>query len=110
MSHLPSTAIFYSEISSPIVTDLSGKGTSEIVTAWKIDPDPSGTGQDYNPFINNIYAFGEWGTIGENWSGGVVTFDANTGKQISFTIFIISSKPASPSDTRMKTKRWIFTR
>jgi hypothetical protein len=81
MSHLPSAAVFSSEVSSPIVMDINGRGTNEIVTAWKINPDPGGTGQDYNPFINNIYGFGEWGTIGEDWSGGVVTFDPNNGKQ-----------------------------
>jgi len=81
MSHLPSSAVFFSEVSSPMVVDVNGRGTNEIVTAWKIDPDPNGTGQDYNPFISNIYGFGEWGTIGEDWSGGVVTFDVNSGKQ-----------------------------
>jgi hypothetical protein len=81
LTHLPATAIFYSEVSPPIVADIDGNGTNEIVTGWKIDPDPSGTAQDYNPFINDIYGFGEWGTIGEDWSGGVVTFDPATGKQ-----------------------------
>jgi hypothetical protein len=81
MSHLPSTAAFYSEVSSPMVVDLNGRGTNEIITGWKIDPDPSGTGQDYNPFINDIWGFGEWGTIGEDWSGGVVTFNATNGQQ-----------------------------
>jgi hypothetical protein len=81
LSHLPSTAVFSSEVSPPIVMDLNGNGTNEIVTAWKIDPDPAGTGQDYNPFINDIYGFSEWGTIGEDWSGGVVFSDANSGKQ-----------------------------
>lgn len=81
MRRLPANAVFSSEVSSPIVMDLSGKGASEIVTAWKIDPDPNGGGQDFNPSINNVYGFGEWGTIGETWSGGVVTFNAETGKQ-----------------------------
>jgi hypothetical protein len=81
LRRLPANAVFSSEVSSPIVMDLSGKGTAEIVTAWKIDPDPNGDGQDFNPFISKVYGFGEWGTIGETWSGGVVTFNAKTGKQ-----------------------------
>jgi hypothetical protein len=81
MSRLPSTAVFSSQVSPPIVMDVNGNGTNEIVTAWKIDPDPSGGEQDFNPFINDIYGFAEWGTAGETWSGGVVVFDANTGKQ-----------------------------
>ena len=80
-SRLPSTAVFSSQVSSPIVADLGGNGTNEIVTAWKIDPDPTGSGQDYNPFIKDIYGFADWGTVGETWSGGVVTFNATTGKQ-----------------------------
>jgi hypothetical protein len=78
---LPSSAIFYSEVSSPMVIDLNGRGTNEIITGWKIDPDPNGTAQDYNPYINDIWGFGEWGTIGEDWSGGVVTFNATNGQQ-----------------------------
>src|SRR5258706_8382918 len=80
-SRLPANAVFSSQVSSPIVADLVGTGTNEIVTAWKIDPDPTGSAQDYNPFIKDIYGFADWGTVGETWSGGVVTFDAKTGKQ-----------------------------
>jgi hypothetical protein len=81
MSHLPSTAVFSSQVSPPIVMDLNGTGNYEVVTAWKIQPDPTGAGQDYNPFIAPICGSGPWGTVGENWSGGVVFFDANTGRQ-----------------------------
>ena len=81
VSRLPATAVFSSQVSPPIVMDVNGNGTNEIITAWKIDPDPAGSEQDFNPFINDIYGFAEWGTAGETWSGGVVTFDANTGKQ-----------------------------
>ena len=81
LTHLPVNAVFSSEVSSPIVADINGNGTNEIVTGWKIDPDPSGAAQDYNPAINDIYSFGEWGTIGEDWSGGVITFDPGTGRQ-----------------------------
>jgi hypothetical protein len=81
LRRLPATAVFSSEVSSPIVMDLTSKGVNEIVTAWKIDPDPNGDGQDFNPFIKKTYGFGEWGTIGETWSGGVVTFNASNGKQ-----------------------------
>src|ERR1051325_1509669 len=81
LSHLPSSAVFSSEVSPPMVADLNGTGTNEIITAWKIQPDPAGSGQDYNPFIFPVYGVGQWGTMGETWSGGVVTFNAGTGQQ-----------------------------
>lgn len=81
LSHLPSTAVFSSEVSSPIVADLRGNGNYEVLTGWKIRPDPISGGQDYNPFIYPLFGVGEWGTMGEDWSGGVVTFDAMTGRQ-----------------------------
>jgi hypothetical protein len=81
ISRLPSTAVFSSEVSSPIVADVDGDGKKEVVTAWKIDPDPNGNDQDFNPFISAIWGGGEWGTVGESWSGGVVFFDASKGKK-----------------------------
>ena len=81
LSHLPSTAVFSSEVSPPMVIDLNGKGTNEVITAWKILPDPAGGAQDYNPFISAIYGGAAWGASGETWSGGVVVMDAATGKQ-----------------------------
>ncbi|HWX20449.1 MAG TPA: hypothetical protein VN578_11165 [Candidatus Binatia bacterium] len=81
LSHLPSTAVFSSQVSPPMVMDLTGTGKYEVITAWKIQPDPSGAGQDYNPFICPIYGFGQWGTIGETWSGGIVTHNATNGAQ-----------------------------
>ena len=77
--NLPSTSVFSSQVSSPIVADINGDGTKEIVTAWKIDPDSTSDDQDFNPFINDIWGSGEWGTMGESWSGGVVFFNAATG-------------------------------
>lgn len=79
--HLPSTAVFSSQVSSPMVADINGDGVKEVVTAWKIDPDSTSSFQDFSPFINDIWGFAEWGTVGESWSGGVVFFDANTGAQ-----------------------------
>lgn len=76
---LPSNAQFYSEVSSPIVVDLDGNGAKEVLTAWKIDPDPTSGHQDYNPFINDLWGGGEWGATGEVWSGGVIVSDAATG-------------------------------
>jgi hypothetical protein len=76
---LPANAVFSSQFSSPIVADFDGNGVKQIATGWKIDPDPVGGQQDYNPFINDIFGFGEWGTVGESWSGGVVFFNAKTG-------------------------------
>ena len=76
---LPANAVFSSQVSSPIVADFDGAGVKQIATAWKIDPDPVGGQQDYNPFINDIFGGGEWGTVGESWSGGVVFFNALTG-------------------------------
>ena len=76
---LPSNTVFSSQVSSPIVADFDGTGVKQIVSAWKIDPDPVGGQQDYDPFINDIFGLGEWGTVGESWSGGVVFFNALTG-------------------------------
>lgn len=81
ISRLPQTATFSSQVSSPIVADLSGDGSKQVVTAWKIDPDSTSGAQDFNPFINDIWASGEWGTMGETWSGGVVFFNAATGSR-----------------------------
>ncbi|HUR47292.1 MAG TPA: VCBS repeat-containing protein, partial [Candidatus Saccharimonadales bacterium] len=81
LPHLPANAVFSSQVSPPIVADLKGTGAKEIITGWKIDPDPSGAGQDYNPFIAPIFGFADWGTVGETWSGGSILFDALTGKQ-----------------------------
>jgi hypothetical protein len=81
LSHLPGTTIFSSEVSPPMVMALNGNGHEEVLTAWKIQPDPVGSGQDYNPFIEPIYGVGPWGAMGEIWSGGVVSFDAATGQQ-----------------------------
>ena len=78
--NLPTSAGFYSQVSPPMVADIDGNGTKEVVTGWKIKPDTVSTdNQDFNPFINDIYGFAEWGTVGENWSGGVVFFDATSG-------------------------------
>lgn len=79
ISHLPTNAVFTSAVSSPMVADVNGDGSKEIVTAWKIDPDSTSDDQDFNPFISPIWGSGEWGTVGESWSGGVVFFDAATG-------------------------------
>jgi hypothetical protein len=76
---LPPQAQFFSEVSSPIIADLSGNGVPELLTAWKINPDPLLRAQDYNPFINDIFGGGEWGATGETWSGGVVGVNARTG-------------------------------
>lgn len=81
LSHLPQTAVFSSEVSPPMVADLDGTGKYQVITAWKIQPDPLIGGQDYNPFISAIFGAGPWGVTGETWSGGVVTFDAVTGRQ-----------------------------
>jgi hypothetical protein len=58
---------------------VNGDGRKQVVTAWKIDPDSTSDYQDFNPFINDIWGFGEWGTVGESWSGGVVFMDATNG-------------------------------
>ncbi|MFN7140354.1 MAG: hypothetical protein ACK4UN_13540, partial [Limisphaerales bacterium] len=85
---LPPATVFSSQFSSPIVADFNGNGSLEVATAWKIDPDPVGNHQDYNPFINDIFGLGEWGTVGESWSGGVVYFNARTGAK-SFVYHIL---------------------
>ena len=47
ISTLPSTAIFYSEVSPPMIADVGATGLKEVITAWKINPDSTGAGQDY---------------------------------------------------------------
>ncbi|HEY9508584.1 MAG TPA: hypothetical protein VIV82_01855, partial [Verrucomicrobiae bacterium] len=79
LPRLPENAIFSSQVSSPIVADIAGNGQKQIVTAWKIDPDGTSNDQDFNPFINDIWGSGEWGTMGESWSGGVVFLNAANG-------------------------------
>lgn len=79
--NLPATAQFFSEVSSPIVVDLEGDGTKKVLTAWKIDPDSLTNAQDYNPFFNDIFGLTEWGATGEEWSGGVIVSDAQTGQK-----------------------------
>jgi hypothetical protein len=76
---LPQTSAFYSEVSPPIVADLNGTGRLQVATAWKIDPDTTSTAQDYNPYIKPLFGFGEWGTVGDVWSGGTVFLDASSG-------------------------------
>ncbi len=76
---LPASSAFFSEVSSPIVVDLEGDGTKEVLTAWKIDPDTTSGAQDYNPVVNDLFGAGEWGASGEVWSGGVIVSDATTG-------------------------------
>ncbi len=78
---LPTTAIFYSEVSPPIIADVGGTGLKEVITAWKINPDSTGGGQDFNPFISPIWGSGEWCTMGETWSGGVMFHNASNGAQ-----------------------------
>lgn len=80
-ARLPETAQFFSEVSSPIVADTDGTGALQVLTAWKVLPDATSTAQDYNPFIRPLYGFGEWGTVGDVWSGGVVFFDATDGSK-----------------------------
>jgi hypothetical protein len=80
-SRLPNTAVFSSAVSPPIVADVHGNGTPLVITGWKIDPDSTGTAQDFNPFIGETYGYIEWGITGETWSGGVVFLDALSGSK-----------------------------
>lgn len=80
-TRLPDTAQFSAQVSPPVVVDLGGNNGLEVLTAWKIDPDSTSDEQDFFPFLNDIYGFGEWGTVGESWSGGVVGVDARTGSR-----------------------------
>ena len=81
IDRLPATAVFSSQVSSPLVADINGDGVEEVITAWKIDPDGTSNDQDFNPDINDIWGFAEWGTVGETWSGGVVFMNAINGAQ-----------------------------
>src|SRR5690348_6523370 len=55
LNRLPQSAVFSSEVSPPMVMDLDGSGKYQVVTAWKIQPDPLTGGQDYNPFISATF-------------------------------------------------------
>jgi hypothetical protein len=79
--HLPDTAQFFSEVSSPMVADFNGNGSLEVATAWKIRPDSTSNAQDYNPFIEPLFGFADWGLVGDSWSGGVVFCDARSGQK-----------------------------
>jgi hypothetical protein len=79
IDRLPSTAAFYSEVSSPIVMKMSGR--LEVLSSWKINPDTTSSNQDYNRAIFDLFGFGQWGLVGEVWSGGVVVNDARTGRR-----------------------------
>ena len=61
LDHLPAAAVFSSEVSPPLVADLNNSGNREVITGWKIQPDPTGVGQDYNPFISAVYGVGPLG-------------------------------------------------
>ena len=76
---LPDNAVFSSQVSPPMVADIAANGTKLVVTGWKIDPDPLGSAQDFNPFIGQTYGYIDWGLTGETWSGGVLFLDALTG-------------------------------
>jgi hypothetical protein len=111
LSKLPTTAVFSSEVSSPIVADVNGDGTKKIVTAWKIDPDSTSSYQDFNPFINNIWGGGEWGTQGETWSGGVVFFKASTGAKdyiYHFCQLVESGLALGRGDTNVPLKTYVL--
>ncbi len=105
---LPAATVFSSQFSSPVVADFNGNGSLEIATGWKIDPDPTGTQQDFNPFINDIFGLGEWGTVGESWSGGVVFFNAQTGAK-NFVYHIMQLVEAGLAVGRSHTNKTLHT-
>lgn len=78
---LPETAQFFSEVSPPIVADANGNGSLQVMTAWKVLPDSTSHDQDFNPFIKALFGFGDWGTVGDVWSGGVIFCDALSGSK-----------------------------
>jgi hypothetical protein len=80
-SRLPDSAVFSSAVSPPMVADVGGNGTRLVVSGWKINPDPAGDAQDFNPFIGQTYGYIQWGLTGETWSGGIVFLDALTGSK-----------------------------
>lgn len=75
---LPSGSMLGPGPSAIPVHDMDGDGRAEAVVTVKIRPEPV---QDYNPAINDIWGFGEWGTVGESWSGGILILDAATGER-----------------------------
>ncbi len=75
---LPSQTTFSPNVSALPVVDLDGDGAPEVAMAIKIRPEPV---QDSNPFIDPIWGFAEWGTVGESWSGGTMVLDAQSGQR-----------------------------
>jgi len=75
---LPAQTTFTANASAIPVFDIDGDGRPEAIVNLKIRPAPT---QDYNPYINDIWGFGEYGTVGESWSGGNFILDASTGSR-----------------------------
>lgn len=73
---LPPQTTFTAIASAVPVYDIDGDGRLEAIVNLKIRPEPT---QDYNPYINDIWGFAEFGTVGESWSGGNFILDASSG-------------------------------
>jgi hypothetical protein len=75
-TQLPIESTFTSNASALPIHDIDDDGVAEVVVNLKIRPEPF---QDYNPYIKPIYGFGDWGLVGESWSGGNLILEATTG-------------------------------
>lgn len=77
-SQMPAQTWFSANAAPVPVYDIDDDGRFEAIANLKIRPEPV---QDYNPHINNIWGFGEWGTVGESWSGGNFIVHADNGQR-----------------------------
>jgi uncharacterized repeat protein (TIGR01451 family) len=77
-TQLPSGTAFSPNVSAMPIYDIDLDGNLETVMVLKIDPEPV---QDFNPYIDDIWGFADWGTVGESWSGGNFILNAHTGQR-----------------------------
>ena len=75
-SRLPLESTFTSNASPVVLHDIDDDGRLEAVVNLKIRPEPF---QDFNPYIEPIWGFADWGLVGESWSGGNLILDATNG-------------------------------
>jgi len=90
-SLMPERSTFTSEVSPIPVADIDNDGKSELITTWKIRPvNSSGESgdyhQDYNPLVNDVFGFAEFGTVGESWSGGSLSLNLNGTRKFLYHI------------------------
>ncbi len=77
-AQLPDQTWFTANAAPVPIYDIDDDGRLEAVVNLKIRPEPV---QDYNPYINDVWGFADWGTVGESWSGGNFIVHADNGQR-----------------------------